>query len=130
MVDINIKVKGTDKTIANIKNVQTKVEEDLILRMAEIAHKVSTDAQGFAPVDTGFLKSKINGIVIRKGVTYIARIRSGAPYSIYQEFGTTRHRAQPFMRPALSKNKIFIQETLRKSLLDVLLRAQTQSQFV
>jgi HK97 gp10 family phage protein len=57
------------------------------------------EAQRLCPVDTGFLRSTI-------GYSYDAQnkrlnLYADAPYALFQELGTSRHKAQPYMRPAL-----------------------------
>jgi HK97 gp10 family phage protein len=62
----------------------------------------------FAPVDTGYLKSR-NGWVIQKNELYAY---NDCPYAVYQEFGTYKMKAQPFMRPAVNLYQREIEEIL------------------
>lgn len=54
-------------------------------------------AKSFAPVDTGALRASIHG---QKTGKYAGKVEDGVHYGIYQEFGTYKMAAQPFMRPA------------------------------
>lgn len=62
-----------------------------------IANDILDRAQMLAPVDTGYLRA--SGFVDGWGNDYI--IGFTAHYAHFQEFGTSRHRAQPFLRPAI-----------------------------
>lgn len=63
------------------------------LCLDEVLDEVVLYAKAYAPVDTGYLRDHIE----RQGDTVV----SLASYSTYQEYGTSRMQAQPFMRPAI-----------------------------
>ena len=69
-------------------------------KAALITHKAALDvearAKQLAPVDTGNLRNSIN--TQGAGVAYV--VESPVEYSIYQEFGTRKMAAQPYMLPA------------------------------
>ena len=84
--------------------------------VAKAAEDVRTLAQGYAAVDTGYMRDHIYTST-HEGSTYeagnlslpevekppddlTAFVVSAAHYSIYVEEGTSRHAAQPFMTPA------------------------------
>ena len=61
---------------------------------------VTGDAAKFAPVDTGALRSSITSESKMTGdMTFT--VSDGVEYGVYQEFGTSRMSAQPFMIPAI-----------------------------
>ena len=62
---------------------------------------IAQNAQKKAPVDTGYLKSKIRARAGKKSVV----VESPAPYSVHVEFGTWKMAAQPFMRPAIDEHR-------------------------
>lgn len=64
---------------------------------ANIAEDISTDATRMAPILTGYLKASI-GVQRRGSDTW--RIQASAFYGFYVEYGTSKMRAQPFLRPA------------------------------
>jgi HK97 gp10 family phage protein len=66
------------------------------------AYMVESDAKQFAPVDTGALR---NSIETTEGNGISAIVRDGVEYGKYQEFGTMKMPAQPFMIPAIEKNR-------------------------
>lgn len=61
---------------------------------------VQAHAQAIVPVDTGYLKSSISTEVSRDGSTVRGEVGPTANYGAYVELGTSRMRAQPYMRPA------------------------------
>ena len=69
--------------------------------LARRAVQVDRQAKALAPVDTGRLRSSINWRLARDGIGLAAIIGTNVSYAIYQEFGTSRQAAQPFLRPAL-----------------------------
>lgn len=78
-------------------------------RLASAIEKAATDieahAKAQAPVDTGYLKGAIEA---KKQSPLAWRVESPADYSLYQEYGTHKMGAHPFMTPAA--------ETVRPSL--------------
>jgi len=117
-----VRVSGINETIARINKIDNVMQRELAIAMSTVTNRVAFDAKGFAPYKTGFLRDGIKSTVIRKGVDIIGRITSTAPYSVYQEFGTVRHRAQPFMIPALTKNRDFIELKLGDAVLSSIIK--------
>lgn len=63
---------------------------------AKAAHDIEAHATAGAPVDTGLLR---NSIAARgQGLAWV--VESPVDYSVYQEFGTSKMAAQPYMTPA------------------------------
>lgn len=62
------------------------------------------DAKTLAPVDTGNLRSSIGTDVTDTGSSVAAEIGPTADYGLFQEVGTSRMAAQPYMGPALDRN--------------------------
>jgi len=80
--------------------------------MQRATQLVQRTAKEMAPVDTGHLKRNI----MRKTYTspnntgVVGEVYDPVEYGVYQEFGTSKMKAQPFMRPALRVH----QETIYK----------------
>lgn len=66
---------------------------------------IEADAKALAPVDTGNLRNSISSEVTGDGRfgAITAEIGPTAEYGIYQEFGTSRMAAQPFLGPAFDR---------------------------
>jgi HK97 gp10 family phage protein len=78
-----------------------QLEAQLLAKAAQGVQKAASDveahAKGRAPVDTGNLKSSIEATSTG---ALSAQVNAGAEYGIYQEYGTYKMSAQPFMVPA------------------------------
>ncbi len=86
-------------TVRNqLPEVLTLVTERVGAGLGKLAFDVEAQAKQRAPVDTGFLRSAIQAEVLDPRH---ALVTSFAFYSVYQEFGTYKMSAQPYMVPAV-----------------------------
>jgi len=67
---------------------------------ANSAQRIVEGAQTYAPVETGALRDGIYAVG-QGGAEW--DVISSAPYSAYQEFGTSRNPPHPFMTPAIEE---------------------------
>lgn len=68
--------------------------------------EVQREAVRLAPIDLGGLKGSIKFKVdIAKSQV---RVGTNLEYAPYQEFGTVKMKAQPYLRPALDHNRKFL----------------------
>lgn len=65
--------------------------------IAKAVADVEAQAKVRAPVDTGALRNSITGALT--GDT-AGEVTAGVSYAVYQEYGTSRAPARPFMHPA------------------------------
>ncbi len=79
-----------------IRDAPVKAEKAL----AAAAFQVQAVAQSLAPVDTGALK---NSIGTERKARFTYWVQDSVEYGIYQELGTSRMAAQPFMVPAVEQ---------------------------
>ncbi len=92
-------------------NVRVKeINAQLKTNMDKAVMLVEGDAKRNAPVDTGYLRDHITSEVTgsdKEVVGTIGHLHYPATegYNIYQEFGTSRMPAHPFLFPALESNK-------------------------
>lgn len=99
-------------TFRNVGNV--KIDDTILRKMtAEAKPKaanivkqygfmISSDAIKRAPVDTGYLINTISSNSQMVGeITF--RVQDATEYGIFQELGTSKMAARPFLRPALEK---------------------------
>ena len=82
---------------------------DKVLQSA--AFQVEAEAKVRAPVDTGALKNSIHTERKKAGLYWVA---DGVLYGIYQELGTSRMSAHPFMVPAVEKVRGYLDDLFRK----------------
>jgi HK97 gp10 family phage protein len=67
--------------------------------VAKAAHDLEAHAKSMAPVDTGALR---NSITAEQFAALAWIVAVGAEYGVYQEFGTVKMGAQPFLVPAFN----------------------------
>lgn len=82
--------------VSRIPAIQAGCEPKASRAVAKTVADVESGAKAMAPVDTGNLRSSIQGQ--SGGLT--GQVNAGAHYAIYQEYGTYKMAAQPFMTPA------------------------------
>lgn len=82
--------------------IQT-AEDALVDINDRIADAVAQRARNRAPVDTGALAASIHRVKLPDGSFVVG---SSVPYASDVEFGTSKQRAQPYMRPALDSVKV------------------------
>lgn len=80
-----------------------------------IEHHPSLPGNAPAP-DTGNLRASIHYTIEGKSEKTIGRVGTDVEYGKYLEFGTSRMAPRPWLKPALDKNKNFIQSTIKKVL--------------
>lgn len=119
MIEVGAKVEwliGSDKALAELGKKST--EKNVLVRTLKKAAKpIDDQASSLAPVDTGRLQiSVITGTRLtrrqrssayKSGSLGVAEVHVGTAMSrgMFQEFGTYKMGAQPFMRPAWDGNR-------------------------
>ena len=113
---MSVEYQGLDRVLKFIEDLPKIIErasEDLLEIMADIVY---TYTQRFVPVRTGRLKR--SGRHIK--VSALRRVlRYGAPYAGFVELGTSRMRAQPYVRPAIALMEGFLDESTIKGILEL-----------
>jgi HK97 gp10 family phage protein len=92
-ITVKLDTRALDKLAASLN-----METDRVI--ASAAFQVEAEAKVRAPVDTGALKNSIH-TEPKGNKTYW--VSDAVEYGIYQEFGTHRMSAHPFMMPAVEK---------------------------
>jgi hypothetical protein len=88
---VSTDTRGLEQIIANCDELTPQIVESFGIEGAGLA-------KSFAPVDTGWLMNSLQSFMIAEAV---ARIQSDADYDIYQELGTWKMAAHPFLSPAI-----------------------------
>lgn len=88
------------KLAADLTAAPLKVAARAGSAMAKTLADIQRGAQNRAPVDTGNLKGSISSEVQRRGDTVRGEVGPTASYGAYVERGTSRMKAQPYLRPA------------------------------
>lgn len=98
--------------VANTQRLIDKLGKASIVKVDEVLSeytlRVQRNAKSLAPVDTGVLRSSI------KGNAKDHEVKTKTKYAVHQEFGTSRMKAQPFMRPALKKEEKNLTKDIKK----------------
>lgn len=98
---VNHTWKFKSKLNENKKNALNAVGKFLVKKM-----------DYYVPVDTGYLRSR-NEYVIANNELYI---QNDCHYAIFQEFGTYKMKAQPFIRPSVMNHKTEIGQIIAEEL--------------
>lgn len=82
--------------LSNIPAIVARAHAKAEDAVAKAAHDIEARAKANAPVDTGALRAAIKA----SGGGLSWRVDSPVHYSIYQEFGTSKMAAHPYLIPA------------------------------
>lgn len=99
-----------------ISSVQQKA---LGRKTSKGSYRVSdSDARLGVPVDTGALQTSIKKEVKWEGDKIVGTVTAGEdlPYAVMIEFGTSKMRARPFMRPAWNENLEWIKKKWKEAI--------------
>ena len=98
------------------EGLEALVAESFRQSMEEWGPLVEDFARQLAPVDTGLLKDSITHVVRDDGdrvelvLSADARNEQGLNYALFQEMGTSRTAAQPYLQPAMEAHYQAIME--------------------
>ncbi len=98
---------------------------------------VEGSAISLVPIDTGRLKGSITyavrgytsrtrspakskDAVSRPITAYVAHVGTNVEYAEYQEYGTRKMKAQPYLRPALDMNRTAIREIFETAMTEAI----------
>lgn len=103
MAELGVEIKLDRKAIESIAG-----RNDMEKGLQVLTQIGETEAKARAPVDTGNLRRSITHEVEKEGIGWVGRYGTNVRYAIFQEVGTIRHPAQPFLRPALEAIRNFL----------------------
>lgn len=115
---IFIQIKGVYTIAQSLSKLANIADRELGIQMVKAVELVGNSAKGHAAVVTGFMKANIKGSLLRQRSVIIGQVKSSAPYSVYQEFGTEYQSGKAFMRPGLRDNEERIKELLGKAIME------------
>lgn len=86
---------------SNLRLIAADIQQELAAALGETAADIGTLAEQLSPVDTGALKASKR--VAPQGDDWVVSFGEGLPdaRAVYQEYGTSRSPAQPFLTPAV-----------------------------
>lgn len=102
---MGVTIKGIGSLQAKLTKLDPLTRAGMVAGVQKAGLKVEGDAKLMAPVDTGALRGSIttSGMSTASGAQ--ASIGSSLEYAPYVELGTSKASAQPYLQPALQKNK-------------------------
>lgn len=109
--------------IGGKRTVSTIIPINATSRLTAAGKREVARAKGAHPA-SALYKGRIGGRLrgelrmsqqVREGDEIWYYVESPTPYAIYQEFGTTKHRAQPFLRPALYESRGALRYEVRRA---------------
>ena len=100
------------KVTSHVDEVKDALEHQIALALEKVGLAAEDHVKALAPVDTGRLRASITHLVDDRSVT----IGTNVEYAKYQEAGTSRMKAQPFLEPGISNNMEQFKEIIRNEL--------------
>lgn len=88
-----------------VQGFRQKLDGAVTGMLDQMGRAAVAEARRLVPVDTGQLKASV-GYVVRQSDKTL-QVYADMPYAMAVEFGTSRQRAQPYLRPALMSLKGF-----------------------
>lgn len=108
---MKVNINGVEELLKDLGG-KTNIDGKLKRVVLENTATMQSKSQRGAPVDTGYMKSKITQRITDGGMTGI--VGSEAPYSEHVEFGTFKQSAKPFMRPAFRDAEIRFKRDIKE----------------
>ncbi len=103
-------VKFTSHATERLQEINQQIEKG----MTKACVLVERDAKKNAPIDTGRLRNSITHRLETETGQIIGIVGTNVEYASFQEFGTSKMAAQPFLFPALEANRDKIKDTLKE----------------
>jgi HK97 gp10 family phage protein len=105
--------------IEQLVQFERNLDDELEAAMQDSVQWVERDAKGRAPTDTGALRASLAGMV-KPTVDDAVKgyVGSNLKYSKFQEFGTSKMGAQPYLRPAIEANRDRIKKRFEQAVHD------------
>lgn len=111
-----VEIKGLDSLMAKLNAMGGNVLDALEKATKQTSLAAQADARDNAPVDTGNLKQSISTEHARSTEAATSTVYTNVEYGLYQEMGTVKMAAHPFLMPALNANKSTFEQLARKEL--------------
>lgn len=93
---------GNVKVTSHVNEVISAKNEAIARALEAIGIQAEGDVASLAPVDTGRLRDSItHEIHAEEESVYVG---TNVEYGKYQEYGTSRMKAHPFLKPGIMKN--------------------------
>lgn len=104
-----VQVIDLDKLIRKFGDIS---DINIMPVIAESTRVVQREARDWAPVKTGILRASIKTKLFPRQLSGL--VFTTTEYAPYVEFGTRYMKAQPFMQPAINRNRDMINKKMSK----------------
>lgn len=101
------------KLIWRGEQLKREVSLKCLQAMEKACFLVESDAKRYCPRKTGRLRASITHEIETGKDRVTGRVGTNVKYGVYQEYGTSKMSGQPYLRPALEKNKGKIKQLLK-----------------
>lgn len=113
-------IKGLESLLKKLNSLGEDVNDAVYNGIDKTVKAITRDAKILAPVDTGTLRNSISD-EIEKGENVITGVSgTNIEYAVYQELGTSKMVAHPYLTPSYQANKLSlvpnIQEEMEKKI--------------
>lgn len=115
---MHVKFDGLDALFRQFDVATSKAVKYTEAAMKQTVAKAQATSKGLARVRTGFMRQNINIKPVKSsGSQVIGEYEAMAEYSSYNEYGTFKMSAQPFMRPGVTAATPFFYQTVKQALM-------------
>ncbi|SKA75194.1 phage protein, HK97 gp10 family [Clostridium sp. USBA 49] len=106
-----------DELIRNLEKLAENFIDNLAEEFEEMRDDMQEEAEDRVPVDTGNLKNSIDFKVTRDADEIGINLNTDKLEDYWDcvEFGTSKQRPQPYLRPAIEKGMEELQDRLQKA---------------
>ena len=120
-----IEIKGLESLMRKLDSMGGNVLDALGKAVDQTTQVAISDAQTNVAVDTGMLKQSIvhGSDVVHNTDSVTGIVGTSVHYAIYQEMGTVKMAAHPFLMPALNANKDTFKKLSEAELLKAIRKA-------
>ena len=120
-----IEIKGLESLMRKLDSMGGNVLDALGKAVEQTTQVAISDAQTNVAVDTGMLRQSIvhGSDVVHNTDSVTGIVGTSVHYAIYQEMGTVKMAAHPFLMPALNANKDTFKRLSENELLKAIRKA-------
>lgn len=108
MSDVRVTVTGQKEVLKKLEKISQERAAAIVEAVEVTQAFIVNDAKLIVPVKTGFLQSSIQADKVEvnlRTAEVTGTVTADAEYASHVEFGTRFQKAQPYMVPAVLKNK-------------------------
>lgn len=112
-------IKQLEQLAKDLRGAGNGISGDVLKATRDTGDRIQKRAKKAAPYETGELRRSIKVTRARSRKVISVEITAESDHAVFQEYGTTRNPARPFMRPALHAEIPAFMEDLNEVLRDI-----------